>query len=150
MSFHFFGPRLSKPVASSQRANRVTNTYDAIQIWEKVQGDYLQGAIVLVANGEKGRGALSGKILGRAGYAGGTDTNRYFTQLEDEAGNVNTAISTTGVLNLSTKTAEHSILSQYITCRIIGSSFGLSDLFYPENVPGAISGERYPFRGGRG
>ena len=148
MPFHFFGPRLSKPVASSQRANRLTNTYDAIQIWEKVKGDYLQGAIVLVANGEKGRGALSGKILGRAGYAGGTNSNRYFAQVNDENGNNHTCISTTGVLDLPAAVVALPTLSAYISCRIVGSSFGLQDTFYPES--GEPLGQQVPFRGGRG
>jgi hypothetical protein len=148
MPLYFFGPRLSRARVSSSRANRVVSTLDAIQIWEKVQGDYLQGAIVLVANGPKGKGSLSRRIKGRAGYAGGTNTNRYFAQVNDESGNNHTCISTTGVLDLPAAVVALPTLAAYISCRIIGSSFGLSDTFYPQS--GESLGQQVPFRGGRG
>lgn len=148
MPLYFFGPRLSRARVSSHRANRVVSTLDAVQIWEKVQGDYLQGAVVLVANGRKGRGALSSRIKGRAGYAGGTDTNRYFIQINDENGNNQTVVSNTGVLDLPATVSGNPTVANYITCRIIGSSFGLSDTLYPQS--GESLGVQVPFRGGRG
>lgn len=152
MPLYFFGPRLSRARASSQRANRVVSTIDAVQIWEKVQvpRDYLQGSIVLVANGPKGKGSLSRRVKGRAGYVGGTDSNRYFAQIELEGGTISTAISSTGVLDLPARVVATSVMKDYITCRIIGSSFGLSDTFQLNTEPGAISGQRFSFRGGRG
>jgi hypothetical protein len=148
MPLHFFGPRLSRARVSSQWTNRVVSTIDAVQIWEKVQGDYLQGAIALIANGFKGKGSLSRRILGRAGYAGGVDTNRYYVQINDENGNNQTVICTTGVLDLPAAIVSGVIVKNYVSVRIVGSSFGLSDVFYPQSGEGF--GVQVPFRGGRG
>ena len=121
MPFHFFGPRLSKPVASSLRANRVTNTFDGIveNYIREVDGG---GGVVLVANGPKGRGSLGNRVQARTQWAGTLD--RYYVQIIDESGATSTAVSTTGISGLAAVVAAHATLVQYITLRT-----------YPGSIP---------------
>ena len=146
MPFHFFGPRLSKPVASSLRANRLTSTFDAILFHYTTSSMDSANYTATIADGPLGAGTQSSDNQCRMGNAG---VDRYYLQFIDDDGTTQTIVSTTGVAGLPALMASHPVMPNYISMRIVGS-FGTEDTIYPVTEPGSTTAAWRYFSGGRG